>query len=416
MAYLARAVDTALEQLLRAMGAVLIEGPRGCGKTSTGLEHSMSSLRLDASPQLIEVASLNPAELLKGETPRLIDEWQLAPTLWNVIRHEIDDRQLRGQFILSGSATPPEDVTRHSGAGRFARLRMQPMSLAENRRSTSEVSLNELGDNVKISGTSPLSYSDVAVEAVRGGWPALLTATLPDAVTFNRSYLDDLCSSDIQLATGVRHDPFRMRRLLESVARNVASEATLENLARDVSADGGQLTPETVRIYLDALTKVFALEELPAWSVALRSKSRLRTSSKLHLADPALACAALGIGAERLAADPEFFGQVFESMVIRDLRALASAELGRVYHYRDNTGLEVDAVVEYPDGRWGAAEVKLGSARILDAEKSLLTLRDNRVDLNRVGTPAFLAIVTGTQFAYTLPSGVHVIPLGVLGA
>jgi predicted AAA+ superfamily ATPase len=416
MTYRARTVDKPLDRLLHAMGGVLIEGPRGCGKTSTGLEHAHSSLRLDSSPQLVELASLNPAELLKGEAPRLIDEWQLAPTLWNVIRHEIDDRQLRGQFILSGSAAPPEDVTRHSGAGRIARLRMRPMSLAESQRSSSEVSLAELSADVQLSGASPLSYPDLAAEAVRGGWPALLTATASDAVTFNRSYVDDLCSSDIQLATGVRHDPVRMRRLLESVARNLASEVTLENLARDVSADGGHLNPETARTYLDALTRVFALEELPAWSVALRSKSRLRTSSKLHLADPALACAALGIGAERLAGDPEFFGQVFEAMAIRDIRALSSAEQGRVYHYRDNTGLEVDAILEYPDGRWAAVEVKLGSTRIPDAEASLLTLRDNRVDLNRVGPPAFLAIVTGTQYAYTLPSHVHVIPLGVLGA
>ena len=415
MAYLVRAVDTALDRLLHAMGAVLIEGARGCGKTSTGLEHARSSLRLDSSAQLIELASLNPADLLKGEAPRLIDEWQLAPSLWNVIRHEIDDRQRRGQFILSGSAAPPEDVTRHSGAGRIARLRMRPMSLAESQRSTSEVSLGTLGGDVQVGGTSPLSYADLAVEAVRGGWPALLSATAADAVTFNRSYVDDLCSSAIPLATGVRHDSVRMRWLLGAISRNIASEATLENLARDVSADGGQLNSETVRTYLDALTTVFALEELPAWSVALRSRSRLRTSSKLHLADPALACAVLGIGAERLAGDPEFFGQVFEAMAIRDVRALSAAEQGRVYHYRDNTGLEVDAILEYPDGRWAAIEVKLGSNKIADAEKALLTLRDQRVDLDRVGPPAFLAIVTGTQYAYTLPSGVHVIPLGVLG-
>lgn len=415
MTYLARAVDEALDELLHAMGAVLIEGARGCGKTSTGLEHSRSSIRLDSSPQLVELASLNPLELLKGETPRLVDEWQLAPALWNVIRHEIDDRQRRGQFILSGSATPPDDVTRHSGAGRIARLRMRPMSLAESLRSTSAVSLALLTNEAHVGGTSPLSYTDLAAEAVRGGWPALLTASPREAVTFNRSYCDDLCSSDIRLATGVRHDPVRMRRLLESVSRNIAGEATLESLAKDVSADGGHLNPDTARTYLDALTRVFALEELPAWSVALRSKSRLRTSPKLHLADPALACAALGIGVDRLANDPEFFGQVFEAMAVRDLRALAGAGLGRVYHYRDNTGLEVDAILEYPDGRWAAIEVKLGSSRVPQAEKNLVTLRDTRVDLNRVGPPAFLAIVTGTQYAYTLPTGVHVIPLGVLG-
>ncbi|HBX79676.1 MAG: DUF4143 domain-containing protein [Propionibacteriaceae bacterium] len=415
MDYRNRAIDTTMEQLLRAMGAVLLEGARGCGKTSTGLHHCQSSLRLDSSPQLVELAQLNPTELLKGAPPRLIDEWQLAPTLWNVVRHEIDDRQLRGQFILSGSATPADDVTRHSGAGRVARVRMRPMSLAESGRSTSDVSLRELGDADRVGGTSALDYVSLAREAVHGGWPALLTASSTEAILFNRSYVDDLCTSDIPMANDVRHNPVRVRRLLESVSRNIASESTLANLAKDVSADGGPLDASTVRTYLDALTTVFAFEELPAWSIALRSKSRLRTSAKLHLADPALACAALGIGAERLANDPEFFGQVFESMVVRDLRALASAELGRVYHYRDNTGLEVDAVLEYPDGRWAAIEVKLGSTRLSDAERNLLTLRDERVDLDRVGAPSFLAIVTGTQYAYTLPSGVHVIPLGVLG-
>ncbi|HNV11698.1 MAG TPA: DUF4143 domain-containing protein [Propionibacteriaceae bacterium] len=415
MAYLVRAVDDVLDEFLGAMGGVLIEGPRGCGKTSTALRHSRSSVRLDASPQLIELAALNPGELLQGDTPRLVDEWQLAPTLWNVIRHEIDDRQARGQFILSGSAVPPEDATRHSGAGRFARLKMRPMSLAESLRSTSQVSLSGLQDASTVTGTSSLSYADLAAEAVRGGWPALLTSSPREAAMFNRAYCDDLYGADIPLATGVKHDPIRLQRLVEAVARNIAGEATLESLARDVSADGGQLSPGTARTYLDALTRVFALEELPPWSVALRSKSRLRTTAKLHLADPALACAALGIGVDRLANDPEFFGQIFESMVIRDLRALTSAELGRVYHYRDNTGLEVDAILEYPDGRWAAIEVKLGSTRIPQAEAALQALRDERVNLDRVGPPAFLAIVTGTQYAYTLPSGVHVIPLGVLG-
>lgn len=398
------------------MGGVLIEGARGSGKTWTGQQHSHSSLRLDSSPSLIELASLNPTELLKGETPRLIDEWQLAPSLFNVIRHEIDDRQRRGQFILSGSSTPLDDGSRHTGAARIARLRMRPMSLAESRRSTSEISLAAIREASSVSATSPLSYTDLAVEAVRGGWPALLDASPTDAATFNRSYVEDLCTSGIPLATGVRHDPVRMRRLLESVARNISAEATLERLAGDVSADGGRLNSETARTYLDALTRVFAFEELHAWSVALRSRSRLRTSSKLHLADPALACAVLGIGADRLAGDPEFFGQIFEAMVVRDLRVLTSADEGRVYHYRDNTGLEVDAIIEYPDGGWAAIEAKLGSTKIAAAEKSLLTLRDSRVDLDRVGRPAFLAIVTGTQYAYTLPSGIHVIPLGVLGA
>lgn len=417
VAYLPRVADGVLTELLESMGAVLVEGPRGCGKTSTALQQARSSIRLDRSPERVQLAELDPASLLIGDSPRLLDEWQLAPGLWNVIRHEIDDRQARGQFILSGSATPRDDVTRHSGAGRFERLRMRPMSLAESGRSSSEVSLAGLRSVDRISAASAVTYRDLAEEAVRGGWPGLLGATTRQGVLFNRSYVDDLCGTEIAVASGVRHDATRLRRLVESVSRNLACEATLRSLAADVSGQDGTADPKTIRVYLDALDQVFGLDELPAWSVALRSRSRLRTSAKLHLADPALACASLGIGPDRLAADPEYFGQVFESMVIRDLRALASSEFGRVYHYRDNTGLEVDAVIEYPeDGSWAACEVKLGARHIVDAEANLLRLRDERVDLDRVGRPAFLAVITGTEHAYTLSSGVHVIPLGVLGA
>ncbi|MFT4215042.1 MAG: DUF4143 domain-containing protein [Microbacterium sp.] len=408
-------MDAVLDDYLDTFGGVLLEGARGCGKTSTGLNRAGSSVRLDRSPRMRELADLNPQEVLRGEAPRLVDEWQLAPSLWNSIRHEIDDRQQRGQFILSGSAAPADDISRHTGVGRIGRVRMRPMSLAESGASSRDVSLSAMRKSGEISGRSALSYSDLAAEAVRGGWPGLLGASERQAMLFTRSYIDDLRVSDVPFATGVKHDAERMRRLLESLARNTASEVKLASLAADVSADGGTTAPETVRRYLDALSGVFALEALPAWSVALRSKSRLRTNPKLMLTDPSLACAALGIGASRLARDPEFFGQVFEAMAVRDLRSLADVEGGRLYHYRDNTGLEVDAVIEYPDRSWVAVEVKLGESRIADAEKHLLTLRDQRVD-TRVGPADFLAVVTGTEYAYTLPSGVHVVPLAALTA
>lgn len=405
-----------MNDLLGALGGVLVEGARGCGKTTTALQHVRSHVRMDSGSQVLELASLDPQSLLAGATPRLVDEWQLAPTLWNVVRHEIDTRQARGQFVLSGSATPPEDALRHSGAGRIGRLRMRPMTLAEAGRSSNQVSLVDLESGEAVSGRSEMTYRDLSEAAIVGGWPALLDAGHRQAIVFNRSYLNDLCFSAIPLATGVRHDPVRVRRLLESAARNIAGEVTLERLAADVAADGAGFDPKTARTYLDALATVFALDELSAWSVALRSKSRLRTSAKIHFADPALACAALGVNTDRLAQDPQFFGQVFESMVTRDVRSMVESRFGAVYHYRDNTGLEVDLILEYRDTKWAAIEVKLGTRRIPEAEKSLLMLRDARVDLDRVGPPAFLAIVTGGEYAYTLPSGVHVVPLAALAA
>lgn len=417
MVYLSRTLDDVISNRLSALGGVLIEGPRACGKTRTGLELSASSVRLDQSPGLVEVAAISPQTVLTGATPRFIDEWQLAPALWNAMRHTIDDRQLRGQFILSGSATPADDITRHSGVGRIARLRMRPMSLAESVRSSSEISLRALmsGESESVSARSPLSYEDMAVEAVKGGWPSLIGSATLDALVFNRSYCEELTRTAVQTATGIRHEPESLRRLLSALARNTATEVTLQTLAADVAGDGPPVDPKTIRTYLDGFSRVFATEDLPAWSVHLRSRSRLRSASKRHFSDPALACAALGIGPERLALDPEYFGFVFESMVIRDLRIYAEAIDGRVYHYRDNTGLEVDAILELPDGRWSALEVKLGSHGIPAAERSLLMLRDERVDSAKVGNPSFLAIVTATEYGYTLPSGVHVIPLGSLG-
>ncbi len=392
-----------------------MEGPRACGKTSTGLRHARSSIRLDASPAAVELAELDPASLLQGDTPRLVDEWQLAPSIWNVIRHEIDDRRSPGQFILSGSARPPDDVRRHSGAGRFGRARMRPMSLSESQRSSSLVSLGDLTDGESLTGVrSSLTYRDLAAEAVRGGWPTLVNAAIDDARDFNASYLSDITATELKLATGVRHDPVRVRRLLASLGRNIATETTLASLTADVAADGSPIDRNTIRTYLDALTAIFAFEEQPAWSVSLRSRTRLRGQPKLHLSDPALACAALQLSPERLAGDPEYFGQVFEAMAVRDLHVFLDGDGGHLYHYRDESGLEVDAILEFGGGGWAAAEVKLGATKIPEAEANLLKLRDERVNLDRVGRPRFLAVITGTEYGYTLPSGIHVVPLGAL--
>ena len=413
--YLARVVDELLGELLTVMGGVLLEGPRACGKTETALQQAASSVRFDASPELVRLAALSPATVLDGATPRLVDEWQLAPIIWNSMRHAIDVRQKPGQFIISGSASPPPDKTRHSGAGRIARLRLRPMALAESGCSSGDVSLAELTSGAqRVSGRSPLSYEELARQAVRGGWPGLLQSTEQQAVRFNRSYVDDLATVDIPTATGVRHEPARIRRLLASLGRNIATEATLTKLAADVGADGKPVDPGTIRDYLDALTAVFAYEELPAWSASLRSRTRLRSSPRLHLADPAVALAALGVGSDRLMHQPDYFGQVFEAMAIRDLRTYAAAVDATAHHYRDSTGLEADAILEFADWSWAAIEVKLGSADIPQAEANLLKLARERIDTDKAGQPKFLAVVTGTEFAYTLPSMVHVIPLATL--
>jgi len=291
------------------------------------------------------------------------------------------------------------------------------MTLSEAGRSSEQVSIQALPTERSLSSVrSPLLYRELAELAVIGGWPALLDCDVNEALDYNDSYIEDLCSVDVPIATGTRHDPVRMRRLLRSIARNLASDAGVQKLTADVIADGASIDRNAVRTYLDALTAVFALAEVPAWSPALRSRTRLRSSAKLHLADPALACAALGITPSCLAGDPEYFGQVFESMVVHHLRVYAETLRGRVFHFRDGTGLEVDAIIEFADGGWAAVEAKLGSAMIETGEKHLLRLREDRVDINRLGSPEFLAIITGTEYGYTLPSGVHVIPLGALTA
>lgn len=415
MKYLPRAVDSILSELLDGFGGVVIEGARACGKTSTGIEHSSSSVRLD-DPRSTQLAALDPALLLTGDTPRLIDEWQLQPDLWNTVRHEIDQRRTSGQFILSGSATPADDIRRHTGVGRIGRLRMRPMSLAESQQSTSLVDLGQLTHATRLSGVQgALTYQELAEAAVTGGWPALIGKRGSFASRFNRAYVEDLSSLHIPELLGTRPDSIRFTRLFQSLARNVGSEVSASTLAADVNADGTDISAKSVRIYLDALTRIFVLEELPAWSVALRSKARLRNQSKLTLAEPALACASLGVSASSLAQDPEYFGQVFENMAVRDVRTYASVLDASVFHYRDSNGLEADMVLEFPDGSWAALEVKLGSSeRVLEsAEANLLKLK-NTVDTQRRGEPRFLAVVTGGEFGFTLASGVHIIPLSAL--
>lgn len=353
--------------------------------------------------------------MLAGPAPRLIDEWQLEPAIWNHVRRAVDDRRAPGQFILAGSAVPPDDITRHTGAGRIARLRMRPMSLFEKGSSNGAISLSGLlvGQNPGC-GDPGVSVGDIATEVSVGGWPGLTELPHLDAMRAVRDYLEEIRRVDVERLDGTRRDPERVSRLLRSLARNVGTHAALTTLAADAGGSDGPLRSETVSVYMDALSRLMIVEDQPAWRPHMRSRYVLRSAPKRHFVDPSLAVAALGASPERLLADVKALGFLFESLVVRDLRVYAQAADGRVLQYRDSSGLEVDAVVEAADGRWMACEVKLGSGQI---EEGAATLRRfaRQVDTDRCGEPAALAVIVGSGYGYVRQDGVHVVPIGALG-
>jgi predicted AAA+ superfamily ATPase len=416
--YIPRFADAELASRLRATGAVLVEGPRGCGKTQTALQVAKSAVRLDRDQAARRAGELNPALLLAGERPRLIDEWQLVKDVWNEVRGDVDDHpEETGRYILAGSAVPADDETRHTGSLRITRLRMRPMSLAESGHSSKAVSLAALFAGAEADAADPgLDIHDIAERIVIGGWPVLLRRDPADAMVATQGYLDETCRVDLGRLDGPRHDPENVARVLRSLARCVATEASARTIGDDVvGADGGgTVNYHTVIDYIKALTRLFIVEDLPAWSPALRSRGVLRSSVTRHFVDPSLAAAALGAGPDRLLRDPETLGFLFESLVIRDLRIYGQAIGAAVFHYRENTGAEADAILQMRSGQWAALEVKLGQGEIDKGAGSLLRVAAN-VDTDRHGKPAFLAVVTGWGYAYRRPDGVFVIPVGTLG-
>lgn len=417
--YRKRFSDRMLKRSLKSFGAVILQGPRAVGKTTTAKEAAASSVRLDSSPSLPALAETSPTTILQGATPRLIDEWQLAPSIWNAVRHEVDERTDRGHFILTGSATPSDDVTRHSGAGRFRRLTMRPMSLAESGESTGDISLEQIitqEANAALGGGP--TVEDYAQLISRGGWPELVTDPAIEASEYLESYLNDVTRVDLP-ATDLRVEPARMNAVIRALARNISSEVSVSKLASeaDLLHDGaGTQDYRTVRRYLDALERIFVLEEQPAWSAHLRSKVRLRVSPKWHFVDPSLAAAALRASPEKLLQDLNTFGFLFESLAIRDLRIYAEIHRGNVYHYRDETGLEVDAIIEFLDGRWIGVEIKLGGSKQIEhGAASLLKLRDKLTDL-RASQNLGLFVLTAGELSFTRDDGVSVISLGHLTA
>lgn len=414
-AYRPRVVDRELRERLAAAGAVLVEGPRGCGKTETARRAAASEVLLDTDRDAREALAVDPSVVLAGETPRLFDEWQVAPEIWNRLRRAVDDRRERGQFILTGSAVPADDRTRHTGAGRVGRLRIRPMSLAELGRSSGEVSVRALLDGDRPSaGRAELAAAELAEILCVGGWPGHLDSPVSAALVANRDYLEDTCRTDLERADGVRRDRRRVGRFLESLARHTATCASLATIARDVGGSDETVAAPTARTYLAALERIMVVEDQPPWSPRLRSRSRLRAAPKRHFADPSLAVAALAAGPAHLLRDFRWFGFLFESLVVRDLRVYAQATGGLVHHYRDNTGLEVDAVVDAGPGRWGAFEVKMAAARADEAAANLLRFAE-RVDTDPIGKPSVLGVIVANGYAYRRPDGVAVIPITALG-
>jgi len=413
--YLKRVVDGELTRRLAANGAVLIEGPKACGKTETARRQAASEVLLDIDLAAREAAAIDPGLVLDGPVPRLIDEWQTVAPMWNRVRREVDARKQPGQFILTGSATPADDLTRHTGAGRFGRVRMRPMSLFEAGTSTGAVSLADAMTEAPTATQDPgLTVRDLIEEAARGGWPGLRALAVADAAQAVRDYLEQISRTDISTVDGVRRDPARVLTVLRSLARHTATQATLKRLAQDSDVpEAGVASYETVSSYLVALERLMIVENVPAWNTHLRSSHQLRTSPTRHFVDPSLAVAALRATPDTLLADLNFFGLLFESLVVRDLRVYAQALDGAVYHYRDQTGLEVDAIVDTGE-RWGAFEIKLGTNRIDDAAAHLATFA-GRIDTTTRGPAAVLAVIVGTGYGYVRSDGVHVIPIGALG-
>lgn len=418
--YLKRIADGILQERLRSSGAVLVEGPKWCGKTATATRASKSQLFMqdpDKAASYLMAADTKPSLLLQGDTPRLLDEWQSAPALWDAVRFIVDQRGGKpGQFILTGSAVPQDDTVQHTGTGRISRLMMRPMSLFESLESNGMVSLKSLFEG----STNPEGFSDVSIKSiasaiVRGGWPASIGDEGSIALRHAVDYVEAVINADISRVDGVDKNPARVRALMRSYARNIATMATIRTIRDDIALGDADtsVSEKTISQYLNALDRIFVTENLPAWNPVLRSKTAIRTSVKRHFVDPSIATAVMRLTPSRLLEDFQYFAFLFESLCTRDLRVYAEAIDGQVFHYRDASGLESDTVVCLNDGRWAPIEMKLGAKEIEEAAEHLLELKA-KVDTNKMKEPSFLMILTGTEFAYRRDDGVLVVPIGCL--
>ena len=419
--YKKRIADRILKNKLEGKGAILIEGPKWCGKTTTAEQLASSVLYMDdpqRKNQNIMMSEINPGRLLQGSTPRLIDEWQLAPKLWDAIRFEVDHRKELGQFILTGSAVPPDtqEIT-HSGTGRFSWFTMRPMSVYESGESTGEVSLRELFNSPEtIDGESDVDIEKLAFMVCRGGWPQSLELKYNVALQQAFDYYDAVVNWDINREDGVRKNKERVKRLMRSYARNQGSQVSISTIRQDIIVnDESDISEDTVSAYLNALRKIFVIEDMPAWNPNLRSKTAIRTSDTRYFIDPSIATASLGIGPQDLINDLKTFGLMFETLCVRDLRVYAEALDGNVYHYRDKENLECDAVVHLRNGTYGLIEIKLGGNKLIEEGAANLKTLNSKLDTEKMKSPSFLMILVGTgDFAYRRDDGIYVVPVGCL--
>jgi uncharacterized protein len=412
--YLARVADGELRDRLAAMGAVLVAGPKACGKTATSSQIAQTVFRFDADANARAAVMVNPAALFDQPTPILFDEWQFEPAIWNRVRRQIDDRGQRGLYVLAGSATPRDEESRHSGAGRIGVVRMRPMSLFESGHSHGQVSLAALfSGDAPVAMDSGLTVPNLMERIVIGGWPSLLDATERQARTWLADYLRQISEVDLPLV-GPRRNPGNIRRLLASLARSVGQPVKISSLAADVGGAADPLNSHTLTGYLEALDRLMLTDNSAAWRPHMRSRTSLRTAPVRYFVDPSLGPAALRLSSADLLADLAGAGFHFEALAIRDLRIYAQPLSGVVESWRDANGREVDAIVSLPDGQWGAFEVKLNPSAVDEAAGSLLRFAA-RIDTQRQGAPAVLAVITSTGYAGRRPDGVHVIPITALG-
>ena len=416
--YLPRIADAKLALALEAMGAVLIEGPKWCGKTSTAEHIAQSALYMqdpDAFDENMLKAKTKPSLLLEGKTPRLLDEWQVAPVLWNAVRFAVDKRQQTGQFILTGSVVPIRTDDMHSGTGRISRMKMRTMSLFESGESSGEISLGEIFcGKTDMIGKSKTTLEQIAFILTRGGWPAAVNESNEILAQKKATdYFEAVVNEDISRVDSIEKKTDRVRSLMRSLSRNISSEASTTTILNDLRANDEALSQVTIDQYINALRMLYVIDDLPAWSPSLRSKTAIRTTAKRHFSDPSIAMAALGATTKRLFNDFCTFGLLFEALCIHDLRIYADSLEGSVYHYRDAKGIEVDAIIQTKDGRWGAVEVKMGAGDIQTAADHLLKFEAN-IDTTKMLEPSFLMVLTATETAFQMENGVWVVPLGCL--